>query len=89
MKKSKQMTKTFEKITQNARLNFVYLLHIYKLTLCFQLLQTTIEKLLPSTEEHDDGYELSSVLNKHVGPIDCIVTNRQKTVTLKEIKLLV
>ena len=59
----------------------------------FQLLQSTIEQLLPSDNGTDEGYELSSVLNKSLGPLNCVVvdcleSNRQKSVSLREIDLI-
>lgn len=56
---------------------------------CFQLLQPTIERLLPADEGDDEGYELSSVLNKTIGPLECIVTAVQdRHVNLQQIQLL-
>ena len=59
----------------------------------FQLLQSTIERLLPGNEGDEEGYELSYVLNKPVGPLNCIVTDTPETsenkqLTLREIELL-
>lgn len=52
-------------------------------------MQATIESLLPADEEDEEGYELSSVLNKPLGPIQCIVTAVQdKQVSLQQIHLL-
>ena len=55
-----------------------------------QLLQSTIESLLPKDEEDEDGYELSSVLNKTIGPLNCLVVEKGQNWAyfLKEIELL-
>ncbi|XP_046577443.1 DNA repair-scaffolding protein-like [Haliotis rubra] len=37
------------------------------------LQQTTIEKLLPAEEQTDEGCDVDSVLNKEVGPLNCVV----------------
>ncbi|XP_025114726.1 DNA repair-scaffolding protein-like isoform X3 [Pomacea canaliculata] len=38
------------------------------------LLQSTIQQILP--EEHDEeGYDVNSVLSKHVGPLNCVITS--------------
>ena len=54
----------------------------------FQLLQPTIESLLPADDGDDEGYELSSVLNKSVGTLQCIVTgNSEKMASLQQINI--
>ncbi|XP_067651336.1 DNA repair-scaffolding protein-like [Haliotis asinina] len=54
------------------------------------LQKTTIEKLLPAEEQRDEGCDVDCVLNKEVGPLNCIVksvkTNADKAeVFLQEI----
>jgi len=52
------------------------------------LLQPTIESLLPADDGDDEGYELSSVLNKSVGTLQCIVTgNSEKMASLQQINI--
>ncbi|XP_053401284.1 DNA repair-scaffolding protein-like [Mercenaria mercenaria] len=53
------------------------------------LLQMTIENLLPADEMDEEGYELSSVLSKKIGPLKCVVlSSNSDTFILKEIDLL-
>ena len=55
----------------------------------FQLIQGTIENLLPADEVDEDGYELSSVLSKKIGPLTCVVLScNSDTFKLQEIQLL-
>ncbi|KAL8590235.1 hypothetical protein ACOMHN_006352 [Nucella lapillus] len=45
-----------------------------------QLQQSTIEELLPD-EEEEEGYEVDCVLNKAVGPVNCILTSTTPSAT--------
>ncbi|XP_061196756.1 DNA repair-scaffolding protein-like [Saccostrea echinata] len=57
-----------------------------------ELHQSSIEKILPDSDEADEGYDISSVLGRHVGPLNCVVleSNQGKAtfeMTVKEINL--
>ncbi|XP_052817808.1 DNA repair-scaffolding protein-like [Mya arenaria] len=51
-------------------------------TVRLNLLQSTIESLLPADEEDDEGYELSSVLHRALGPLPCHVTSQSPSPAL-------
>ncbi|KAL4234463.1 hypothetical protein ACF0H5_006109 [Mactra antiquata] len=51
--------------------------------------QSTIKNLLPDDKEDEDGYELSCVLYKYVGPLYCsVISTSQHSILLREITLL-
>ncbi|XP_070576050.1 DNA repair-scaffolding protein-like isoform X2 [Ptychodera flava] len=53
-----------------------------------QLLQDTIEKLLPVSEEPEDGYDMQCIMGKDIGPINCyIVMVSHDMVVMEEINL--
>ncbi|XP_062621469.1 DNA repair-scaffolding protein-like [Saccostrea cucullata] len=57
-----------------------------------ELLQSSIEKILPDSDEAEEGYDISSVLGRHVGPLNCVVLASSQgkatfEMTVKEINL--
>ncbi|CAG2206366.1 SPIDR [Mytilus edulis] len=51
------------------------------------LLEDTIQLLLPEDENDDEGYDISSVLNSDVGPVTCVVMKMNNNdIFLKEIR---
>ncbi|XP_068084192.1 DNA repair-scaffolding protein-like [Anabrus simplex] len=54
--------------------------HHYQIRVKLQ--QSSISSLLPSTQNDGKGYEMSSVLNKDVGPLHCVVL-KARTIPFK------
>ncbi|KAL5021308.1 hypothetical protein ScPMuIL_000463 [Solemya velum] len=57
------------------------------------LLESTIQGLLPIGEQTNEGYELSSIINKRLVPLDCLLLSKtskhgQNLLFLKQITLL-
>ncbi|VDI32281.1 Hypothetical predicted protein [Mytilus galloprovincialis] len=51
------------------------------------LLEDTIQSLLPEDENDEEGYDISSVLNSTVGPVTCVVMKKNNNdIFLKEIR---
>ena len=77
-----------EKVVKNAIVLIQLFLKDQNDICIFQLLQPTIESLLPADDGDDEGYELSSVLNKSVGSLQCLVTgNSEKMASLQLINI--
>ncbi|KAH3776775.1 DNA repair-scaffolding protein-like [Dreissena polymorpha] len=82
-------TKTMTEGVTRMKMEVMVVCDVSKCKAKIDLLQRTIEKLLPAEEGDEEGYELSSVLNKSVGPLHCMVSNKTSDlVTLREIDML-
>ncbi|XP_048761991.2 DNA repair-scaffolding protein-like isoform X2 [Ostrea edulis] len=44
-----------------------------KMKVSVELLQTSIERILPESTEAEEGYDIACVLEKTVGPLNCVV----------------